>query len=94
MLQIYKKLADAEYHARQPEDITSEIRSKHIILLTKARDCLYTTKERIRLDKRNPLHVSLAELMEEIDSALVRIEPDFGKFRNGITNSLYKVKLL
>lgn len=65
------------------------MRSKHIILLTKAREYLYLTKDRMRIDRRCPLHENLAELIEEVESALSRIEPDSSEcfeFKQNIDN--------
>lgn len=61
---------------RPREEITSEDRSKHVILLSKARECLNQTWERIRIDRRHPLHETLPEHISEVETALSRIEPD------------------
>ncbi|XP_046668951.1 E3 SUMO-protein ligase RanBP2 isoform X2 [Homalodisca vitripennis] len=73
---IYKKLAAGELEGKPKEEITSEMRSKHVILLTKARECLNLTKERIRIEHRHPLHQTLQEHISEVETALSRIEPD------------------
>lgn len=75
---IYKKLA-AEVLDQRREMITSEIRSKHIILLTKARECYYLTLDRLRspgVDAKHPLNAELNSHIEEIESQLSRIDPD------------------
>lgn len=75
-MQIYKKLAAAQLEERPREEITSEDRSKHVILLSKARECLNQTWERIRIDRRHPLHETLPEHISEVETLLSRIEPD------------------
>lgn len=52
------------------------MRSKHVILLSKARECLNLTYDRIRIDRKHPLHQTLAEHTAEVETALSRIEPD------------------
>ncbi|GLG99976.1 E3 SUMO-protein ligase RanBP2 [Gryllus bimaculatus] len=76
---IYKKLAALELEEQQGELITSEMRSRHIILLTKVRECLYLTLDRLRspgVDRKHPLNAELSAHIEEIESQLARIDPD------------------
>lgn len=76
---IYKKLAAQEVEDQQGELITSEMRSRHIILLTKVRECLYLTLDRLRspgVDRKHPLNAELSSHIEEIESQLARIDPD------------------
>ncbi|PSN43549.1 hypothetical protein C0J52_03693 [Blattella germanica] len=76
---IYKKLAAEELEDQRREMITSEMRSRHIILLTKARECYYLTLDRLRspgVDAKHPLNAELNSHIEEIESQLSRIDPD------------------
>jgi len=76
---IYKKLAAEELEDQHREMITSEMRSQHIILLTKARECYYLTLDRLRspgIDAKHPLNAELNSHIEEIESQLSRIDPD------------------
>lgn len=76
---IYKKLAAEELEDQHREMITSEMRSQHIILLTKARECYYLTLDRLRspgVDAKHPLNAELNSHIEEIESQLSRIDPD------------------
>jgi E3 SUMO-protein ligase RanBP2 len=76
---IYKKLAAEELEDQRREMITSEMRSQHIILLTKARECYYLTLDRLRspgVDAKHPLNAELNSHIEEIESQLSRIDPD------------------
>lgn len=76
--QAYKKLAAEEFGNKPRESITSEMRSRHIILLTRARDALYLTLDRVRGDKKHPLNHDLPDIIEDIESLLARIDPDTG----------------
>uniref|UniRef100_T1IZQ7 Nuclear pore complex protein Nup153 n=1 Tax=Strigamia maritima TaxID=126957 RepID=T1IZQ7_STRMM len=72
---IYKKLSSEDFN--QPRElITSEMRSKHIILLTKSRDAFYVTLDRIQGNKKHPLNQVLSYEVEEIETKLARIDPD------------------
>lgn len=76
---IYKKLAAEELQDQRREMITSEMRSQHIILLTKARECFYLTLDRLRspgVDAKHPLNAELNSHIEDIESQLSRIDPD------------------
>lgn len=76
--QIYKKMADLETNLKS-ENVTSEMRSQNIILLTKARDCFYLTSDRLRMpgvDPKHPLFEVLFTDIEKIDRLLSRIDPD------------------
>lgn len=74
---IYKKLAEEQMSSTR-ENLTSEMRSKHIIMLSKARDCFHLTLDRLRETKANkhPLDEVLASHMEEVEEQLSRIDPD------------------
>jgi E3 SUMO-protein ligase RanBP2 len=76
---IYKKLAAEALQNQRREMITSEMRSQHIILLTKARECYYLTLDRLRspgVDAKHPLNAELNSHIEDIESQLSRIDPD------------------
>jgi len=67
------------------ESLTSEMRSQNIILLSKARDCLYLTLDRLRepsIDKSHPLNAELGTEIEVIERMLSRIDPDNCHNRN------------
>nr|XP_023030195.1 E3 SUMO-protein ligase RanBP2 [Leptinotarsa decemlineata] len=76
--QIYKHMADQKTNQNK-ENVTSEMRSQNIILLSRARDCLYLTLDRLRepsVDKNHPLNVQLGNEIEKIERLLSRIDPD------------------
>lgn len=76
--QIYKYMADQKTNQNK-ENVTSEMRSQNIILLSRARDCLYLTLDRLRepsVDKSHPLNVQLGNEIEKIERLLSRIDPD------------------
>lgn len=86
---IYEKLASEEVNHR-PESITSENRSQHIILLTRARDAFYLTLDRLRcpsVDPNHPLNTQLQDHLEKIEKQLAMIDPDNSLKRNGDTES-------
>ncbi|GAB6028232.1 hypothetical protein CHUAL_002421 [Chamberlinius hualienensis] len=72
----YKKLAADEYGSKPRESITSEMRSRHVILLTQARQGFYRTLDRIVNDQKHPLNQQLNDEIEDIETRLARIEPD------------------
>ncbi|KAJ3660264.1 hypothetical protein Zmor_004720 [Zophobas morio] len=76
--QIYKQLADQQT-SQSKENVTSEMRSQYIILLSRARDCLYLTLDRLRepsVDQKHPLNEQLGTEIEKIERLLSRIDPD------------------
>lgn len=76
--QIYKQMADQKTNESK-ENVTSEMRSQHIILLSKARDCLYLTLDRLRepsVDRSHPLNSVLGSEIEKMERLLSRIDPD------------------
>lgn len=82
--QIYKSLAEKETNLNK-ENVTSEMRSQQIILLTKARDYLYLTLDRLRnpnINKKHPLNSKLGTEIEKIERLLSRIDPDTCLNRN------------
>ncbi|XP_012274477.1 E3 SUMO-protein ligase RanBP2 [Orussus abietinus] len=77
--QIYKILADELISSVPKENLTSELRSQHVIMLSKARDCFYLTLDRLRspgTDPKHPLNSDLCEHISTIESELKRIDPD------------------
>ncbi|XP_051162746.1 E3 SUMO-protein ligase RanBP2-like [Leptopilina boulardi] len=84
---IYKQLADDLVNCLSKESLTSETRSQHGILLTKARSCFYLTLDRLRspeVDTKHPLNSELVTYIADIENELKRIDPDIS--RNGIRN--------
>lgn len=76
---IYKRLAGEQLQDLRGEMITSEMRSQHIILLTKARECFYLTLDRLKIpgvDTKHPLNGELSAHIEEIENQLHHIDPD------------------
>ncbi|RZC37236.1 E3 SUMO-protein ligase RanBP2, partial [Asbolus verrucosus] len=76
--QIYKLMADQQMNQNK-ENVTSEMRSQNIILLSRARDCLYLTLDRLRepsVDQKHPLNGQLGTEIEKIERLLSRIDPD------------------
>lgn len=67
------------------ETLTSETRSQHVIILTKARNCFYLTLDRLRCpeaDQKHPLNAELFTHIADIENELKRIDPDLS--RNGV----------
>lgn len=76
--EIYKHMADQKT-SQNKENVTSEMRSQNIILLSRARDCLYLTLDRLRepsVDRVHPLNSQLGTEIEKIERLLSRIDPD------------------
>lgn len=88
--QIYKMFADEIVNSTPRESLTSEMRSQHVIMLSKARNCFYLTLDRLRSPGTNPKHPLNAELgthITDIENELKRIDPDRGDLsRNDIDN--------
>lgn len=77
--QIYKSMADQQTSFLNKENVTSEMRSQNITLLSRARDCLYLTLDRLRepsTDRKHPLNAVLGTEIEKIERLLSRIDPD------------------
>ncbi|KAJ8969538.1 hypothetical protein NQ317_008618 [Molorchus minor] len=65
--------------SQSKENVTSEMRSQNIILLSRARDCLYLTLDRLRepsIDRSHPLNAQLGTEIEKMERLLSRIDPD------------------
>ncbi|XP_058807194.1 E3 SUMO-protein ligase RanBP2-like isoform X2 [Phymastichus coffea] len=76
---IYKILADELIDSIPKESVTSEIRSQHGTLLTKAKNCFYLTLDRLRgpdVDPKHPLNSELCSYITLIENELKRVEPD------------------
>ncbi|CAH0392621.1 unnamed protein product [Bemisia tabaci] len=73
---IFKKLAFNEINCSVSEEVTSAMRSKHIILLTKARDALFLTRDKIQSDYDHPLHAALKLELDSIESQLARLDTE------------------
>ncbi|KAK6642589.1 hypothetical protein RUM43_004091 [Polyplax serrata] len=86
---IYEKLASEEVN-HLPESITSENRSQHITLLTRAREAFYLTLDRLRspnVDLDHPLNSELQDHLEDIEKQLAMIDSDNSLNRNGDSES-------
>ncbi|KAI4490963.1 hypothetical protein M0802_010539 [Mischocyttarus mexicanus] len=80
--QIYKTLADEIVGSKPRECLTSELRSQHIILLSKARNCYYLTLDRLRspgMNLNQPLDSELSLHISAIENELKRIDPDISR---------------
>ncbi|XP_023311765.1 E3 SUMO-protein ligase RanBP2 isoform X2 [Anoplophora glabripennis] len=74
--EIYKHMADQKTNQNK-ENVTSEMRSQNIILLSRARDCLYLTLDRLRepsVDRTHPLNSQLGTEIEKIERLMSRID--------------------
>ncbi|XP_066584768.1 E3 SUMO-protein ligase RanBP2-like [Prorops nasuta] len=79
---IYKTLAVESVDSMPRDSLTSEMRSQHAIMLSKARNCFYLTLDRLRSPGMNPKHPLNSELcthISEIENELRRIDPDLGR---------------
>ncbi|KZC14709.1 RANBP2-like and GRIP domain-containing protein 5/6 [Dufourea novaeangliae] len=80
--QMYEMLADEIVSSMPKESLTSEMRSQHIIMLSKARECFYLTLDRLRSPGTNPKHPLNSELsthITDIENKLKRIDPDLSR---------------
>nr|XP_022905835.1 ranBP2-like and GRIP domain-containing protein 4 isoform X1 [Onthophagus taurus] len=78
LAQIYKTKSE-EQTSKNKENLTSEMRSQNIILLSKAKDCLYLTFDRLRdptVNQKHPLNAILGTEIDKIERMLSRIDPD------------------
>lgn len=76
--QVYKALADEQVNQCKT-NVTSQMHSQNVILLTKARDCLYLTLDRLRepvVDRNHPLNTKLGSEIENIERTLSKVDPD------------------
>ncbi|XP_012522042.1 E3 SUMO-protein ligase RanBP2 [Monomorium pharaonis] len=82
LAQIYKIFADEIVNSTPRESLTSEMRSQHIIMLSKAKSSYYLTLDRLRSPGTNPKHPLNAVLgthITDIENELKRIDPDLGR---------------
>ncbi|CAL7942946.1 unnamed protein product [Xylocopa violacea] len=80
--QMYEKLADEIVNSIPKENLTSEMRSQHIIMLSKARECFYLTLDRLRspgTDPKHPLNSELSTHITDIENKLKRIDLDLSR---------------
>ncbi|XP_033325702.2 E3 SUMO-protein ligase RanBP2 isoform X1 [Megalopta genalis] len=80
--QMYEMLADEIVNSMPKESLTSEIRSQHIIMLSKARECFYLTLDRLRspgMNTKHPLNLELFAHVTDIENKLKRIDPDLAR---------------
>ena len=80
--QMYEKLADEIISSIPKESLTSEMRSQHIIMLSKARECFYLTLDRLRspgTDPKHPLNLLLSTYISNVENKLKRIDPDLSR---------------
>lgn len=76
--QIYQAMAE-EHVNEAEENVTSQMRTQRVILLTKARDCLYLTLDRLRdpaVDSNHPLNAQLGNDIEQIEHTLLGSAPE------------------
>lgn len=79
VLQIYKKLADAELECLDGDNVGSEKKSRYVILLQKSRSALHLTLDRLRSPQhagKHPLNKELEQHLEEVENCLAREESD------------------
>ncbi|XP_053980788.1 E3 SUMO-protein ligase RanBP2-like [Hylaeus volcanicus] len=79
---VYEMLADEIVSYMPKESLTSEIRSQHIVMLSKARECFYLTLDRLRTPGTNPKHPLNSELsthISNIENKLKKIDPDLSR---------------
>lgn len=75
---IYMKMA-REVMNRKKEAITSEHRSQYVILMTRARDSLRISEDRLRkpsVSENHPLHSLLQKTFDQVDQGLMRFQDD------------------
>ncbi|XP_012218383.1 E3 SUMO-protein ligase RanBP2 [Linepithema humile] len=76
---IYKIFADEIVNSTPRESLTSEMRSQHIIMLSKARNCFYLTLDRLRspgMNPKHPLNSELGTYIADIENEMKRIDPE------------------
>ncbi|XP_024214651.1 E3 SUMO-protein ligase RanBP2 isoform X2 [Halyomorpha halys] len=73
---VYHKWAELQVEGLRGEEITSEIRCRHVVLASKAREYLVKVKTLIRNDCKHPLYSSIESKLLDIDEMLARIEPE------------------
>ena len=79
---MYEMPADDIVSSIPKDSLTSEMRSQHIIMLSKARECYYSTLDQLRSLRMNPKHPLNSELsthIADIENKLKRIDPDWSR---------------
>jgi len=74
---MYKKMADTVIGDVKNENITSEMRSNHSILLLKARSALHLTLDRLRaphMHPNHPLNAELAQYLDDVEGQLAHVD--------------------
>ncbi|XP_011170959.2 E3 SUMO-protein ligase RanBP2 [Solenopsis invicta] len=82
LAQIYKIFADEIVNSTPRESLTSEMRSQHVIMLSKAKSSYYLTLDRLRnpgTNPKHPLNSVLGTHITDIENELKRIDPDLGR---------------
>ncbi|XP_034238546.1 E3 SUMO-protein ligase RanBP2-like isoform X2 [Thrips palmi] len=77
---MYKKLADAELMSLPNENVSSEMKSKYIILLQKSLSALHLTLDRLRSPQNagnHPLSLELEQHLQEVENCLMREDSNF-----------------
>lgn len=75
---IYKAMAEEQLNQNK-NNLTPQMQNQYIILLTKARDSLYLTLDRLRdpsVDRKHILNTKLGNEIEEVEHALARMDSD------------------
>lgn len=75
---IYKAMAEEQINQNK-DNVTTQMQNQYIILLTKAKDCLYLTLDRLRdplVDRKHALNSKLGNEIEEIEHSLARVDSD------------------
>uniref|UniRef100_A0A6P7F5L8 E3 SUMO-protein ligase RanBP2 n=1 Tax=Diabrotica virgifera virgifera TaxID=50390 RepID=A0A6P7F5L8_DIAVI len=77
--EIYKQIADKKINGNKIEGIGSEKKREVTLFLTKARDCLYLTLDRLRgstVDPKHPINSKIGTELEQVDRLLLDMESD------------------
>ncbi|CAE1301352.1 RANBP2 [Acanthosepion pharaonis] len=74
--QIYRKLALNEHNAKGREETTSDNHSHYTVLLTKAREALYVTLDRLKGNKSHQLNLVISQDIDDIECLLTRVDID------------------
>uniref|UniRef100_A0A146LQV5 E3 SUMO-protein ligase RanBP2 n=1 Tax=Lygus hesperus TaxID=30085 RepID=A0A146LQV5_LYGHE len=88
MAHIYLKLAEEQMSGLRGEEITSDLRCKHAVLATKARDALQVARDIIKGDSNHPLQHKIKTKFIEVEDLLSRIERENGFERDASDASI------
>ncbi|CAG9840154.1 unnamed protein product [Diabrotica balteata] len=75
--EIYRQIADKKINGNKIESIGSEEKREVTVFLTKARDCLYLTLDRLRgstVDPKHPINAKIGTELEQVDRLLLDME--------------------